>query len=70
MAVEAGPEMERIVGQIEAMVAAAGSLAELREMLLAGFPDIDAAGLAAVMAKAFLAAGFAGALGVEGEDGP
>ena len=67
MAGEAQPEVARMLGQIEAMVAAAGSLEELHAMLLAGFPRIDAAGLAARLATGLTAARLAGAVAA-GED--
>lgn len=67
MAGEAQPEVVRMLGQIEAMVAAAGSLEELHAMLLAGFPQIDAAGLAARLATGMTAAHLAGAVAA-GED--
>lgn len=56
----AAPEMERLLRQIEGMVEVAASLEELREMLLAAFPDIDSAGLARVMAMGLLSAGLGG----------
>ena len=67
MAGEAQPEVARMLGQIEAMVTAAGSLEELHAMLLAGFPQIDAAGLAARLATGLTAARLAGAVAA-GED--
>lgn len=60
MAAEAAPAMGALLDQIEAMVAAAGSLAELREMILAGFPQIDAAALADVLALGLVAANAGG----------
>jgi phage gp29-like protein len=60
LAVEAAPAMERMIGQVEAMVEAAGSLEELREMILAGFGDLDASELEAVMGRAMVAAMGAG----------
>ena len=64
----AAPEMERLLGQIEGMVAVATSLEELREMLLAAFPDIDSAGLARAMAMGLLASGLGGRAMVAEED--
>lgn len=49
--------MGAMIERVEAMLAAAaGSLAEFREMLLAGFPGTDAGDLANVMAQAMMAA--------------
>ncbi|WP_235841411.1 hypothetical protein [Cereibacter azotoformans] len=48
--------MGAMIERVEAMLAAAGSLAEFRVMLLAGFPGIDAGDLANVMAQAMMAA--------------
>lgn len=56
LAVEGAPAMEIMLDQIEAMIAAAGSLGELREMLAAGLPDLDIRALSAVIAEAMLAA--------------
>ncbi|CUH67991.1 Mu-like prophage protein gp29 [Thalassovita gelatinovora] len=53
--VEAAPAMTAMISRIEAMVNAAGSLEELRENLLAGFPDLDHQKLAAVLAMASMA---------------
>lgn len=70
MAGEAQPEVARMLGRIEAMVAAAGSLEELRAMLLEAFPTVDAAGLANRLAIGMTAARLAGAAAVEdGADG-
>ena len=64
MAVEADPAMAGMVGQIEAMLNAAGSLEEFRAMLLAGFPELDASGLASVLAQGMIAAEAAGRVAV------
>ncbi|WP_126975045.1 DUF935 domain-containing protein [Frigidibacter oleivorans] len=66
---EAQPEMAAMLGQIEAMIFAAGSLEELREMLRAGFDDVDAGGLASRLAQALIAADLGGRAAIEGEDG-
>lgn len=61
---EATPAMRALMEQLEAMFAAAGSMEELREMMLAGFPDLDARELDTVLAGGIasaLAAGRAGA---------
>lgn len=62
---EATPEIGKMIGQIEAMLAAAGSLDEFREMLLAGFGKIDAGQLAEIMAMGMIASHAAGRLAVE-----
>ncbi len=69
MEIEAAPHVAAMMDQIEAMLAAAGSLAEFREMLLAGFPQIDSSGLAAVMAQGMLAGWAGGRVAVEDEAG-
>lgn len=63
----AAPEMERLVGQIEAMAGAATSLEELREMLLAAFPDLDSASLGRVIAQGMIAAHLGGRAMVDDE---
>lgn len=62
---EATPAVEAMVAQIEAMVAVAGSLPELREMLLAAWPEIDESGLRAALAAAMLSADLGGRAMVE-----
>lgn len=62
------PEMDRLMAQIEAMVAAATSLEELREMMRAAFPDLDAGGLARVLAQGMLAARLGGRVAVQDDD--
>jgi len=69
MAVEAAPQMAGMIDRIEAMLGAAGSLDEFQAMLLAGFPALDATGLARVMAAGFLAADLAGRAAVADEAG-
>ena len=66
--IEAEPAMAEIMAQIEAMLAASGSLEEFREMLLAGFPKLDATALAESMAKGMLAANAVGRIEVLEED--
>ena len=68
MAVEAAPAVEALLARIEAMAEAAGSLGELREMIRAGFPDLDARDLAQVFAMGMLAAHAGGRARAE-EDG-
>lgn len=60
MADEAAPAMAAMLDQIEAMLAAATSLDELRAMLLEGYPDLDADALADVLAMGLLSAQGAG----------
>lgn len=67
MMVETAPAMEAMLGQIEEMMAKATSLPELREMLLAGFPDLDSDTLAQVLAMGLLAADLGGRVAVEEE---
>ncbi len=54
---------------IEAMVNRAGSLGELREMLLAAFPDLDAGALTGTLAQALIAAEGAGRAATEDAGG-
>jgi len=67
LAIEARPAMAAMLSQVEAMIEAAGSLEELREMLLTGYPELDAEGLAEVIAIAMIA-GHAGGRAVVAED--
>lgn len=60
LAEEAGPAVEAMLARIEAMIAAAGSLEELREMLLSGFGDLSSDDLARVLGQAFSAMHLAG----------
>ena len=64
LALEARPVLAAMLGQIEAMVMAAGSLGELREMLMTGFPDMDAAALSDLLAQAMLSGTAGGRLRV------
>ncbi|QYK42856.1 MAG: DUF935 domain-containing protein [Paracoccaceae bacterium] len=68
LALEAAPEMARLVARIEAMAQAATSLGELREMMLAAFPDLDVASLGRVIAQGLLAAHLGGRVAVTEED--
>lgn len=68
LAERAAPEMARLMEQIEAMVAAASSLEELREMMLAAFPDLDTASLGRVIAQGLLASHLGGRVAVVEED--
>ncbi|MGC9368700.1 MAG: DUF935 domain-containing protein [Paracoccaceae bacterium] len=69
MAIEGAPAMETILGKIEAMLAAAGSLEEFRENLLAGFPDLDTSELSAILAQAMIAGHLGGRAAMEEESG-
>lgn len=61
MVVEGRPEIATIIEQIEAMVGAATSLEELREMFLTGFDKIETDGLVGALMRGLLAAEGAGA---------
>lgn len=67
--VEAAAHVEGWVDQVELMLEQASSLEEFREMVLAGFPDLDATGLGAVMGQAMASAFLAGRVAVEEEAG-
>ena len=67
--VEAAPAMAGMIGQIEAMLQAAGSLAEFRSMLLAGFPKLDSEALAQAIAMGMSTADATGRIDVEASDG-
>ncbi len=62
--IEAQPAVGDMVAQIEAMLGAATSLEEFREMLLAAFPQLDAGRLAQVLAQGMIAAHAAGRIAV------
>ena len=57
--------MAGMIGQIKAMMEAAGSMDEFRAMLLAGFPKLDATALAGAIAGAMMVADAAGRVAVE-----
>jgi phage gp29-like protein len=67
LADEAAPAMEAMLARVEAMVEAAGSLEELREMIVAGFGALDASALQSVLGRAMVAAMGAGRVEVEVE---
>lgn len=69
LSIEGRPAIGAMLAQIEIMLETADSLPELREMLLAGFPDIDNSQLADVMAQALIAANAGGRAAVEVDDG-
>lgn len=54
LATEATPAMGAMLARIEAMMEAAGSLEELREMLLTAYPNLDVTDLAGVLAQAMI----------------
>tara|TARA_R100000049_G_C1887155_1_gene41523 strand:- start:323 stop:502 length:180 start_codon:yes stop_codon:yes gene_type:complete len=56
-----------MIERIELMLAAASSLEEAREMILAAWPDLSTDGLVEVLAEAFLAAHAGGRALVEDE---
>ncbi len=56
MAIETAAPMEAMLAKIEAMFEAATTLDELREMLLAGFPDLDTRAISQVIALGLVAA--------------
>lgn len=62
---ELQPEVAALIERIEAMLEAAGSLEEAREMLLAAWPRLPVDGLAARLAEGLEAAALAGRLAVE-----
>jgi hypothetical protein len=63
----ATPAMAAIMDQLEQMADAAGSLEELREMVLSGFPAVDADLLIDQLAQAMAAAHSGGQALVEDE---
>ena len=66
---DAGPHVGAMIGEIEAMLEAAASLAEFREMLLAAFPKIDVSDLAGLLGQAMLAGHVGGRVALaEGSD--
>lgn len=67
LARDAAPVIGDIVGRIEAMVSAARSLPELREMLRAAYPDLDVTELSQIIALA-LVAGHLGGQAVVGAE--
>lgn len=66
---EGAPGVEAMLKQIEAMLAAAGSLEEFRTMLFAAYPELDAGPLANVIAQAMTIANATGRADVVNEDG-
>jgi phage gp29-like protein len=59
--------MAAILGQIKAMLAAAGSLEEFGAMLDAAFPDLDRSALTTVLGDAFQVAALQGVADVQAE---
>jgi phage gp29-like protein len=66
---EAAPALEDMLLSVEAMLEAAGSLPEFREMLLAAYPDLDDTDLVEVMASALTAAHAGGRAALEADSG-
>lgn len=66
---EATPHVEAMIDQVEAMLRAAGSLEEFREMVLNAFPEIGSDDLGAVLGRALLAGYAGGRVAVEEEAG-
>lgn len=64
---ETSGDMVELLGTIETMIEKAGSLDELKEMLLSAFPDLDMSAMAAVLAQGLLAAHGAGRSDLEAE---
>lgn len=69
MMTEAGADMAGMLDTIGAIIDAAGSLPEAREMLTAAYPDIDARGLARQLSLGMVAAWALGRAEVAEEDG-
>lgn len=63
----AAPQIEGMLVQIEEMMAQADSLGEVRQMLLAAYPEIPTDGLTRVLAQAFLATELGGRAAVMDE---
>lgn len=68
LAGEGGPAVGKMLGQIEAMLGAAGSLDEFRVMLREAYPNLDDGPLTEALADGLLAAELAGRASAE-EDG-
>ena len=70
LALDATPEMATMLAQIEAMMAAASSIEEFQQMMLTGFPNLDADAFAQVLGHAMTVSQSAGFLtGAEVDDG-
>jgi len=69
MAARADPEIRKMSDQIAAMIAAADSIEELREMIAAAFDQVDTTALSQALAEGMEAAHLAGRASVEGERG-
>lgn len=65
--VETAAPMDTLIGAIEEMSQAAGSLEELREMLLAAYPDLKVDDLARTIALGLVAANAGGRIDAAGE---
>lgn len=64
----AAPEIGAMLAKVEAMMEDADSLEEFKSRLLAGFDDVDSAGLSAVLAQAFIPTVAGGMLSITEED--
>ncbi|HEX8485708.1 DUF935 domain-containing protein [Sphingomonas sp.] len=60
MVAESLPSIDGWLGDLKAMMAAAGSLSELGEMVRAAYPQLDSASIVATLGDGFAAAGAAG----------
>jgi phage gp29-like protein len=69
LATEAEPHMADMIGQIEAMLQAAGDLDEFRAMLMAAYGEIGSGPLAQVLAQGMIAAHVGGRQSIEDENG-
>lgn len=67
LAAEASPHVASMIEQIEAMLQAASSLGEFREMVLSAFDQIDASQLALILAQGMLVGWAGGRVAVEDE---
>ncbi|MEZ5752848.1 MAG: DUF935 family protein [Paracoccaceae bacterium] len=69
LAQTARPAIEKMIGRVEAMLDAAGSMEEFRSMLLDGFDKVDPRDLAQAVAQALVASHLAGRVSVMDESG-
>lgn len=67
LADRASGEIEGLLEAVEDMLTAAGSFEEFREMLLAGFPDIDTSNLTQIIAEGLMAGHSLGRAALEDE---
>lgn len=69
MTEEMAPHLKGLFDQVDAMLQAANSLDEFREMLNAAYPDLDSSGIAETLGAALVAANAVGQLEVIENDG-